>query len=73
MEATTLTSGSSIVVKQYSHHPIHIQLPVLTLRVKNVNTNSFLKVVSGSSTVVEHLPHYPKVIGSSPAIAADTG
>jgi len=21
MEATTLTSGSSIVVKQYSHHP----------------------------------------------------
>ncbi len=28
---------------------------------------------NGNSTVVEHLPRKPKVLGSSPAIAADTG
>ncbi len=28
---------------------------------------------SGSSTVVEHLHHHPKVEGSSPSAVADTG
>jgi hypothetical protein len=33
----------------------------------------FYSMASGSSTVVEHLPHPPKVKGSRPVIATGTG